>query len=191
MPVPDQAWHVSISDRHIVSQELWPASDRNADRTPRARLRHPGSGSAGPSGSRRRAQTALSDRAGSPPLLAVPREPPPDGRVVHMGVPHECDERVHLEKRPAHHSSSSARRTISGVDRRCASGNPMTVGRLRPRCEPVSVLGGQLRDHPAKRSVLFRGKLSCCLEDVFIEVERCAHDLDAIASAHQTGGPEA
>jgi hypothetical protein len=35
--------------------------------------------------------------------------------VVHMRVPHERDERAHVEKRPAHHSSSSARRTTSGV----------------------------------------------------------------------------
>ncbi len=48
-------------------------------------------------------------------MHAVPCEPAPDGSVVHMRVPHERDERAHVEKRPAHHSSSSARRTTSGV----------------------------------------------------------------------------
>jgi hypothetical protein len=125
LTVPEQARHVSISHRHIVSQELV-AISRAQGRENSARSFDSDRAWQHLRVGRDAHETAFSDRAGGPSFRAVPRKPAPDGSVVHMRVPGERDESVHVEKRTTHHSSSSARRTISGVIGGVPAGTRMT-----------------------------------------------------------------
>jgi hypothetical protein len=91
---------LSVIDTSSVKNS-WPVSERNADRTPRAASTPIGLGSTlGFDETGTKPLSVIGQ--GSPALFAVTREPAPDGSVVHMRVPRECDERVHVEKRTTH-----------------------------------------------------------------------------------------
>src|SRR5215203_2458299 len=97
LTVSEHARHVGISYRHIVTQELV-ALSRSQSRENSARGLDPDRARQHLWVRRDAHETALGERAGSPPVLTVLREPAPDGEVVHMRVPSERDERVHVEK---------------------------------------------------------------------------------------------
>src|SRR5688500_20166932 len=97
LTVSEHARHVGISYRHIVSQELV-ALSRSQSRENSARGLDPDRARQHLRVRRHAHETALGERAGSPPVHTVLREPTSAGEEVHMRDPCERDERVNDEQ---------------------------------------------------------------------------------------------